>query len=316
MLMPSPHREAHDGYIARYIATGERRIIGIGRIVTGRRKDGGAFPMELAVGEFTFGGQTFFTGFVRDLTERQHTEQRMHELQSELFHVSRLSAMGQMASMLAHEVNQPLTASGNYLQAARRIAEIAGNGTQAKVIDVVGKAAAQLERAGQIIRRLRGFVAKGESERAPEAVTKILEEASALALVGIRQHNVRARLEIEPDLPAVMIDRVQIQQVLVNLMRNAIEAMEGSARNDLVLRAALDGIAVRISVVDSGPGLPAEVAARLFQPFITTKSTGMGVGLSICRTIIQAHDGQIWAEPNPEGGTIFNFTIPAIATAA
>src|SRR5215510_7882315 len=163
-LMPSPYRESHDGYIDRYLKTGERRIIGIGRVVVGERKDGSTFPMELAVGEMRSSNQPFFTGFIRDLTERQQTEARLQELQSELVHISRLTAMGEMASTLAHELNQPLSAIANYLKGSRRLLESSADPNRGKIEGAMDRAAEQAQRAGQIIRRLRDFVARGESE--------------------------------------------------------------------------------------------------------------------------------------------------------
>jgi len=167
ILMPTPYREAHDSCIARYLQTGERRIIGIGRVVTGRRKNGDTFPMELQVGEFTFAGGRYFTGFVRDLTERQEAERRIQDLQAELMHTSRLSVMGQMASTMAHELNQPLTAVTNYLEAGRQLLAT-GVGGPDRINEMMEKAIAQAQRAGDVIRRLRGFVTKG-GDRAPHS---------------------------------------------------------------------------------------------------------------------------------------------------
>ena len=313
MLMPSPYRENHDGYLERYLKTGERRIIGIGRVVVGERKDGSTFPMELSVGEMRSNDRRFFTGFIRDLTERQQTETRLQELQSELVHISRLTAMGEMASTLAHELNQPLSAIANYLKGSRRLLEKSADEASNLVRDAMDKAAQQAVRAGDIIRRLRDFVARGESERRVESISKLVEEASALALVGIKDRGIRVKYQFDPAADRVLADRVQIQQVLINLMRNAIEAMENSQKRELLMSAVPAGNdMVAITVADTGSGIPAEMDTQLFQPFVTTKQHGMGVGLSISRTIIDAHGGQIRAEPNPGGGTIFRFTLPAV----
>jgi two-component system sensor kinase FixL len=168
-------------------------------------------------------------------------------------------------------------------------------------------------RAGQIIRRLRDFVARGESERRVENVSKLVEEASALALVGAKDQAIRVRFRFDAKAEFALVDKIQIQQVLLNLMRNAVEAMQDSRNRELLLASApADNDMVQISVADSGSGLAPEVLAQLFQPFVTTKQQGMGVGLSICRTIVESHGGQIWAEPNPGGGTVFNFTLPGL----
>jgi two-component system, LuxR family, sensor kinase FixL len=313
ILMPSPYREGHDGYLGRYLATGERRIIGIGRLVVGECKDGSTFPMELAVGEMQSGDRRFFTGFVRDLSERQQTEARLQELQSELVHVSRLTAMGEMASTLAHELNQPLSAIANYMKGSRRLLEGNTDERSALLREAMDKAAGQAMRAGQIIRRLRDFVARGETEREMESISKLVEEASALALVGAKELGIRVRYKFDRNADLVLADKVQIQQVLLNLMRNAIDAMSGSPQRDLTISiVAADNAMVETQIADTGSGIADDVAANLFQPFFTTKAHGMGVGLSICKTIIDAHGGQIGTRLNPGGGTVFYFTLPAV----
>ena len=310
ILMPEPYRAEHDGYLLRYITTGERRIIGIGRIVVGERKDGSTFPMELAVGEAVVGRDRFFTGFVRDLTESRDQERRLQELQSELVHVSRLTAMGEMASSLAHELNQPLGAITNYLRGSATMLE-AGTIDKDLLKDVLDRAAQQALRAGDIIRRLREFVGKGETDRSLEDPARLMEEACALALVGARQKGFRVSLKFARDLGQVIVDRVQVQQVALNLMRNALEAMMGGDRRDLIISIEPgEDRMVKVSVADSGPGISPEIRERLFQPFVTTKANGMGVGLSICRTIVEAQGGRIWVEDNPSGGATFSFTLP------
>jgi two-component system sensor kinase FixL len=311
ILMPSPYREEHDEYLARYHKTGEKRIIGIGRIVVGRRRDGSTFPLELAVGEAWVGKRRLFTGFIRDITERQGTEQRLQDLQAELLHVSRLSAMGQMASALAHELNQPLTAIMNYVKAASRTMGTIEGPQVEKAREWMEKATNQTARAGQIIRHLRDFIEKRESSRAYENINKIVEEAVALGLVGSADTNVKVHLALDPAVVPVLVDKVQIQQVLINLIRNAVEAMQAVSRRDLTIltSAATEGT-VEVAVSDTGPGLSEEVASRLFQPFVTTKEKGMGIGLTICQSIVEAHNGRLWATPNKDGGVEFRFRLP------
>jgi two-component system sensor kinase FixL len=310
LLMPQPYSGQHDAFLARYMATGEKRIIGVGRLVVGQRRDGSTFPMELAVGEMRSGERRFFTGFVRDLTERQQTQQRLQDLQAELIFMSRFTALGEMASTLAHELNQPLTAATSYLNGARRLLDGGKPEDIPTARGAIESAAEQALRAGQIIKRLREFVARGESDRQVENLGKLVEEAGALALVGIKEMGVNVAFTFDPEASFVLVDRIQIQQVILNLMRNAIEAMQEVARRQLCIAThRVDDEMVEISVADTGPGIAPEIAARLFQPFVTTKRQGMGVGLSISRTIVEAHGGRLWVEANHEGGAIFRLTL-------
>lgn len=310
MLMPAHDAQLHDSYLQRYITTGERRIIGIGRIVVGRKADGSEFPMELAVGEALAEGHRIFTGFVRDLTQQRRAEIELHELQSELIHVSRLSAMGTMASTLAHELNQPLTAIANYMEAACVLLSAPDEETIELLREAVRESAAEALRAGSIVRRLRDFVARGEVDMRPEQLSTLVEEATRLALVGARERNIRTFYDLDSSLDLVVVDRIQIQQVLVNLLRNAVEALADAPARDIHISSATDrdGM-VRVSIADTGTGLSSQIAEQLFKAFTTTKSSGMGLGLSICRTIIEAHGGRIWYEDRPGGGAMFHFTL-------
>jgi two-component system sensor kinase FixL len=310
MLMPEPYRHQHDGYISHYRRTGEKRVIGIGRIVVGRRRDGSTFPMELAVGEITLGARRLFTGFIRDITERQEVDRNFREMQSELLHVSRLSSLGEMTAALAHELNQPLTAMANYINAARRTMENLPQPEMEKALQLLDKAASQTLRAGQIIRRLRDFVEKGETNRDAEDLNHVVEEAMTLGIVGIAEDGIAVVTELATDLPDVMIDKIQIQQVILNLVRNAIDAMHTSPARKLTIATSLSGGMANVMVSDTGPGLDASVAERLFQPFVTTKEQGMGIGLSVCRSIVEAHGGKISAAPNKGGGVTFKFSLP------
>ena len=312
MLMPEPDRSAHDRYLARYYRTGERRIIGLERVVRGERRNGETFPMELAVGEVRTERGRFFTGFVRDLTERQAAEARMQALQGELVHMSRVTAMGEMASALAHELNQPLSAVNNYLRGSTRMLGRPAPDLE-RLAAALSKAGEQALRAGEIIRRLRDFAARGETERRIESVRGIVEEASALALVGAAEKGVSVSFSFDPAVDDALADRVQIQQVVLNLIRNAIDAMEDVPQRKLAISVAPGepGMAV-VSVADTGPGVSPEIEGRLFQPFVTTKPEGMGVGLSISRTIVESHGGRIWVEPTPGGGATFRFSLRTI----
>ena len=312
MLMPSPDRERHDSYLKNYRDTGLRKIIGIGRVVTARHRDGNTFPIELAVGEAWVDGKRIFTGFIHDLTERRQADKRLRDLQTELAHVGRLSEMGTLASSLAHELNQPLTAIASYCEGAAALLEGAPDADHLEMArEALRDTAEQAMRAGQIVRRMRDFLSHGETEHRVEELAAIVTEANALALVGTREHGIEVQVNIDGSSNHVFVDRIQIQQVLFNLIRNAIEAMLDSPVRSLTIssKASDDGF-ITVSIEDTGTGIVESIAAQLFQPFVTSKKTGMGIGLSICRTIIEAHGGRIWSEPGPESGTIFRFTLP------
>ncbi|MCH8196980.1 MAG: PAS-domain containing protein [Proteobacteria bacterium] len=283
------------------------------------RRDGTSFPAEYRSfpvrkdGEVV-GAVVTFT----DITERKRADAalrardtRLHELQTELLNVSRQSAMGELSSALAHELNQPLAAIMNYVQASRRIIKKGGGIASEKAYQMMDKALDQADRASAIIRGLRGIVEKGETARAESDINKVVEEASALGLIGAARKGIRVDLEFGADLPPVIINEIQIQQVVMNLVRNGVEAMAASKKRDLTIKTALDhGDTVEIAIEDTGPGLAEEVKERLFQPFVSTKAGGMGIGLSISHSIVEAHGGRLWATPNPDGGTVFHFTLP------
>jgi C4-dicarboxylate-specific signal transduction histidine kinase len=247
---------------------------------------------------------------VAEMVERERADMRLQELQLALSHAGRLSAAGQMAAALAHELNQPLTAVANSASAARRLLMKGEDiGTVREIVDEI---AGQSLRAGQIIRRLRDFVTRGESERQIESVTTLIEEARAFTQASFEALGIQAEFGFDPNATEVFANRIQVQQVLVNMMRNAFEAMAGGQRRQLKISTnRLDEETIEIAVADSGPGLTKEVADQLFEPFVTTKRDGMGLGLSICRSIVESHGGRLWAEANPSGGMVFRFTLPA-----
>jgi two-component system, LuxR family, sensor kinase FixL len=253
----------------------------------------------------------------RDITRAKAVEAalsesqaRLQALHAELLHVSRLSAMGQMAAMVAHELNQPLTAISNYMEAVGALLDRGGELPLTRLRGAIESAGGQAIRAGQILQRIRGFAARRDTEKRIEAIPSLVREAAALALVGTRQRGIVVKVDDDIADVSVFADKIQIQQVLLNLLRNAAEATADQECREIALLTQANDDAIKISVVDNGPGLPEEVQAKLFQPFVSTKATGMGVGLSICHTIVTGHNGRLWAEPNPDGGTIFHFVLP------
>ena len=245
--------------------------------------------------------------------ERREREERMKQMQSELIHVSRVNEMGLMVWTLAHELTQPLSAVTNYIRAGQMLAE---GGEAAKLRTALERAGQQTARAGQIIQRLRAFVKKGETERRIEDIRATIEEARTLALADAGHRDTAVEISIAPGLPSALIDKVQIQQVLLNLIRNAIEAMAESPRRQIVISGIpAEGDMIEVRVADTGPGLAPLVREKLFQPFTSTKAHGMGVGLSICRSIVEAHGGRLWATDNPGGGTLFCLTVPGARVA-
>ncbi len=442
LLMPEPYRREHDGYIERYKKTGERRIVGIGREVVGRRKDGTTFPMYLSVGEGRIGSRRMFVGILhdlseikaaasrhektlrelaavvestedaiigktlegvvtnwnagaermfgftademignsifrifpdeymaeekaimaklraggtirqyetvrrhkngslidvslsvsplrdstgeisrasviaRDITERKASEARLREMQAEMAHVSRFTAMGQLSSALAHELNQPLAATTNYVNTALMLLKGVEDSRAPRIVQALEKGVEQIQRAGQIIRRLRGFVEKRKASRSPADINDVVQEAITLGVMASSDVNVKVQTKLADGLPPILIDRVQIQQVLVNLIRNAIEAMHNSRIREITVSTAASPSYIEVSVADTGPGIPPDVAERLFQPFVTTKSTGMGIGLMICRSILEAHGGNLALVPRPGPGALFRFQLPIITEGA
>jgi two-component system, LuxR family, sensor kinase FixL len=442
VLMPEPHRGSHDAYLARYAATGVPHIIGVGRDVEARRKDGTIFPAHLSVGRVAGAEPAQFVGFVRDttaerqsmatiqaerdlaraylalghsvlltldakgriqlvnpagceelglteselvdrpwtealfapserakasaelakvaelsprtlhscellvetpqgrvrhfawrflalrdeagivtailcsgedITERRRRDEEARRSTERLVHVSRLATMGEMAAGIAHELNQPLTAIANYARACERFIDLP-EPDLAEIRDASREISSEALRAGEIIRRLRQLVRKEDGERVPSDLNAIVEELRVLTQADARAHDTRLSFELEPDLPMIVVDRVQITQVLLNLVRNALEALSGepAGKRQITLstgRAEHGDVEVR--VCDNGPGVDTRILDRLFDPFSTTKASGTGLGLPMSRTIIQSHQGTVTYVPAHPRGACFRITLPS-----
>lgn len=310
LLMGGHDEVNHQNYIDSYLETGKRHIIGVGRVVSAKRSDGALFPIDLKIGEAKVGDRYLFTAFVRDLSEQRRNELRMQEMQAELVHFSRMSAVGTMASALAHELNQPLTAVANYLEAARDLLESDSENAREILHEALDEASRQAVRAGEIVRKLRGYVSRGEIDARSVPLKPLLIDSIALARISGDVGDIPIDKEISPDLGGVLVDPIQVQQVVINLLRNAAEALIGASAPRMRV-SAIPGpdTFVTVEVCDNGPGMSEEVRKTLFKPFMTSKSQGMGLGLSICQTIIEAHGGKIEALASAEGGTCFRFTL-------
>lgn len=312
VLMTAEDRAAHDAHLATYLATRTPHIIGKGREVSAQRKDGSVFPAFLSVGALQDTEPPRFVGFVQDITLRQQSEQQARRLQERLFHVSRLATMGEMASGIAHQLNQPLTAIANYAQAcdrllARRAADY--EEIRGALREITGQAL----HAGDIIRRLRALTRHQDGEPVATDINMLITDLTSLVQSDARSHDVQYRLELAEDLPLVKVQRAQIQRVVLNLVHNAIEALAGTSGlpREVVVRTcrAAEG-EVEVAVCDSGPGVHPAVAAALFDPFHTSKPGGTGLGLAISRTIMRNHHGTLEYQPNVPAGACFTMRLP------
>jgi len=302
-LMPPPHSAQHDDYITRYLETGVAHIIGIGREVDAVRRDGTTFPVSLAVGQVSGAQPPRFVGFLKDITEERRIREETRRTQDRLTHVARLATMGEMAAGIAHELNQPLAAITNYAQACERLLGHPDADTE-EIRGALHEIAAQALRAGEIIRRLRSLVRKQETARVRMQVNTLIEELGSLTTTDAQLHDVRLLFEPASDLPDVCVDPVQIQQVLLNLVRNAIEALAEvpAGQRAVCLRTGLSPHGdLEISVSDTGPGVDPQILGKLFDPFCTTKPTGTGLGLAISRSIVDAHKGTLRYDPEGHG---------------
>jgi two-component system sensor kinase FixL len=316
MLMGSIEGKSHQQFVSRYLRSGMKHIIGIGREVVARRADGSLFPASLSVGEAQSAGALRFVGLMRDLTEQKRIEEETLRHRDQMVHASRLTTMGEMAAAMAHELNQPLSAIATYTAACKRFLD-KGEEARADVVAVLQEIGAQAHRAGEIIQRMRDFTRTRQSQRRPTDVAAMIEEIRPLAELDARANHVPLTMTIDPDLPPVAVDGIQIQQVILNLLRNGVDAMANvsEAERRLDLRAwPQPDQTVRIDITDHGHGVSEAARQHLFTPFFTTKAAGMGMGLAISRSIITAHGGKLDCVNNPDGGATFYFTLPTTLT--
>lgn len=305
MLMPEPYRSEHDGYLSEYRRTGKAKIIGVGRTVEGRRKDGAVFPMELGVTAVDTGANRVFVGVIHDLSERVEFEKRVQEL-----HANRLVLIENIAVALAHELKQPLAAINSYLNIARRLLN-EQDLPKEKIDQILSNATAQVFRVSEIFDNLRQFIARSETVKSVQSLNEVVRSACEFTDAVAKENNVTTTVNFNARADDVLINKVQIQQVIVNLKRNAIEAMQDCEKRELTVSTRLvDGNMIRVDLADTGPGLPETIKKNLFEPFTSTKLHGLGVGLSISRSIIEAHHGKLWAEDKPGGGAVFCFVLP------
>lgn len=310
MLMPSPHREGHESYVRRYLETGEAHVVGKARMVDACRRDGSMFPIHLRVAEVSDNGDPVFIGLVHDISSEVRARSRERELRFAMQHMSRISSMGELATGLAHEVNQPLTAISQYLSSLKHLIE-ASPRDERTIPELVEKAAAQAEHAAEIIRSLRRFVSPERGDRRRCDIAQIVDETIHLSLLDAEHERIALSIAIEPNLPSVLAESVQIQQVIHNLLRNAVEAVEFVEGAWVGVSAMLnDGAFVKVIVEDNGPGIAPHIKDSLFERFVSGRANGVGIGLAICRSIVVAHGGRMLAEDRPGGGARMSFTLP------
>ncbi len=317
LLMPEPYRGEHDEYLDNYLQTGNAKIIGLGREVQGMRQSGSTFPIGLSVGKILTDDQPRFVGIIRDITEQKRSEEEIHHIRERLSQFGRLSTLGEMAAGLAHELNQPLAAIATYTQACQRLIE-SGQSDDDEILATLKKCDAQAQRAGDVIRRLRQFVQKRELGRHEVSCEELIRDLTALAEVDARNNGIPLTIDVAEGLPKIMVDAVQIQQVILNLIRNGIDAMLNMDQNDEGISVSVtkfENDQIKIAVTDHGSGITEEAEKKIFQPFFTTKSSGLGLGLAICKSIIASHSGVLNFTKNPSGGTTFYFTLPVISEA-
>ncbi|MEJ2384819.1 MAG: PAS domain S-box protein [Xanthomonadales bacterium] len=312
LLMPEPHSRGHDGFIRRYLEGGEARIIGQGREVAGLRSDGSSFPMHLSVGEIRRPGPSHFVGIVRDLSEFRATQEQVRRLEEQLLHADRLVILGELTAGIAHEINQPLTAIAAYADAGCALIHRDGDAPQKDMQSICERIGEQSRRAAEVVQRLRKLVRSGTVARARHDINQIINNVLLLFEYEIKKQNIDLRFEPSDALERLFVDEIQIQQILVNLVKNGIDAIVAAGIPDgrIEIELAQRENEVLVAVSDNGPGVPKEDRSRMFEAFYTTKPKGVGLGLSICKSIAAAHGGSLHYAEAPGGGSRFTLSLP------
>ncbi len=312
-IMTEKDADSHERYMEHYLETGQKKIIGIGREVMARRKDGLVFPVALSVGEACVHNGRHFVALIRDLTEQKKAEEEALRHRELMNHASRLTTMGEMAAAMAHELNQPLSAISNYTAAGTRLLDQPWEEVQGDLQTALNEIGTQAHRAAQIIQRIRDFARSRAVTRESVSVRELIVEILPLARMDAKANHVDLRIRLEKELPSIVADPIQIQQVLLNLIRNGVDAMlelpDRKRRLDLLVSME-DDEHIRIEVRDRGHGVGNDARQQLFTPFFTTKESGMGMGLAISRSIISAHGGKLGYCNNPDAGATFFVVLP------
>ncbi len=316
-LMPITIKKKQDYYLEKYLRIFIPKAIGQIREVEGLRKDGSLVPLDMTIAEFPLDGMHYYSGIVRDVSTRKQQELQEREHLEKLAHVTRLGLMGEMASGIAHEVNQPLSAVVNYTEVCLRLLQNENLDIE-KIGGVMKKANQQALKAGQIIHSMREFVKPRKIHRSTADINDLIYDAIGIFESDFKQNLIAMRFELTKSLPNVFIDRVQIEQVILNLIRNSIEALKELpqfTQRQLSIETTLNELFyIVVRVKDNGPGLTTIQREKILTPFFTTKSSGMGMGLSISRSLVEAHQGTLHFNSKEDKGTTFYFTIPTERT--
>jgi len=312
MLMPEPTRKMHDSYLERYARTGEAAIIGKGREETGLRRNGETFPMQLSVGEIRQPNQRRYVGIIRDVTEMRQAQQQVRHLEEQLLHADRLVILGELTAGIAHEINQPLTAIADYADAGGSIIDRIDEAPAADMRSICDRIGGQARRAAEVVQRLRGLVRSGSSSKARHDLNEIIRNILLLFEFETKRTGTRIRFFPCLELEKLYVDDIQIQQIMVNLVKNSLDAIAEAGQTDgrVEIHVRTSQSEVLVTVTDNGPGVPEQLRDKLFDSFFTTKPKGVGLGLSICKSIASAHGGTLRHEQPPQRGSRFVLSLP------